>query len=169
MATISTYMVLVVLSRNKSFCEFVKRSHKNDYCLSLTQDSSGSVNFIEKSDHSNKRKDTKYSKSRSPIMQSLNPTQLQPPSSILKAAADQVRGGAPGVDPSASEATPSSGDNSQWAIWPFFVSSWKYVGSTWKLCPFLYQTNLPIGYNDSYFFMIRHFTVLLVNWISKNL
>ena len=42
-------------------------------------------------------------------MQSLNPTQLQPPSSILKTAADQVRGGAPGVDPSASEATPPSG------------------------------------------------------------
>ena len=31
---------------------------------------------------SSKRKDSKYSKSRSPIMQSLNPTQLQPP--ILK-------------------------------------------------------------------------------------
>ena len=63
-------------------------------------------------------------------MQSLNPTQLQPPSSILKTAADQVRGGAPGVDPSGSQgrgespwvdpsasgATPSSGDNSKWAI-----------------------------------------------------
>merc|ERR1719225_1988363 len=46
------------------------------------------------------RKDTKYSKSRSPIMQSLNPTQLQPPSSILKA---EVRAG---------EETTSSGDNS---------------------------------------------------------
>lgn len=34
---------------------------------------------------SHKRKDSKYSKSRSPVMQSLNPTQLQPPASILKA------------------------------------------------------------------------------------
>lgn len=36
----------------------------------------------------NKRKDSKYSKSRSPIMQSLNPTQL--PSSILKAESSVV-------------------------------------------------------------------------------
>ena len=34
---------------------------------------------------SNRDKESKYSKSRSPVMQSLNPTQLQPPSSILKA------------------------------------------------------------------------------------
>ena len=53
---------------------------------------------------SSQRKDTKYSKSRSPIMQSLNPTQLQPPSSILKA---EVRAG---------EETTSSGDSTQWAI-----------------------------------------------------
>ena len=150
------------MSRNKSFCEFVKRSHKNDYCFSLTQDSTDSVNFIEKSDHSNKRKDTKYSKSRSPIMQSLNPTQLQPPSSILKTAADQVRGGAPRVDPSASEATPSSGDNSKWATWLFLSHHQPESYS------FHYQTNLPIRYNDPYCFLIRHFTVL-VNWISKNL
>ena len=34
---------------------------------------------------SNRDKESKYSKSRNPQMQSLNPTQLQPPSSILKA------------------------------------------------------------------------------------
>ena len=39
---------------------------------------------------SGKRKDSKYSKSRSPIMQSLNPTQLQPPSSILKATDEAI-------------------------------------------------------------------------------
>merc|ERR1712066_724961 len=62
---------------------------------------------------SSQRKDTKYSKSRSPIMQSLNPTQLQPPSSILKA---EVRGSSGnGESATAAEQTAgcatSSGDS----------------------------------------------------------
>ena len=70
------------------------------------------------------RKDTKYSKSRSPIMQSLNPTQLQPPSSILKAS--EVRSGnTTGAEQNSEQnsaasklaaGTTSSGDSTQWAF-----------------------------------------------------
>ena len=71
-----------------------------------SEDSTLTLNdgVISRQSSTHKRKDTKYSKSRSPIMQSLNPTQLQPPSSILKA---EVRAG---------EETTSSGDSTQWAI-----------------------------------------------------
>ena len=72
-----------------------------------SEDSTLTLNdgVISRQSSTHKRKDTKYSKSRSPIMQSLNPTQLQPPSSILKA---EVR--------EAGEETTSSGDSTQWAI-----------------------------------------------------
>ena len=71
-----------------------------------SEDSTLTLNdgVISRQSSTHKRKDTKYSKSRSPIMQSLNPTQLQPPSSILKA---EVRAG---------EETTSSGDSTQWEI-----------------------------------------------------
>ena len=96
----------------------------NDGVMSRQSSAKGQSTQSSASTQPHQRKDTKYSKSRSPIMQSLNPTQLQPPSSILKAS--EVRSGNPtGAEQNSEQnsaasklaaGTTSSGDSTQWAF-----------------------------------------------------
>ena len=104
----------------------VTRNFSEDSTLTLndgvmSRQSSAKGQSTQSSASQHQRKDTKYSKSRSPIMQSLNPTQLQPPSSILKA---EVRSGNTGAEQNSEQnsaaskaaGTTSSGDSTQWAF-----------------------------------------------------
>ena len=96
----------------------------NDGVMSRQSCAKGQSTQSSAQSQPHQRKDTKYSKSRSPIMQSLNPTQLQPPSSILKAS--EVRSGNPtGAEQNSEQnsaaaklaaGTTSSGDSTQWAF-----------------------------------------------------
>ena len=96
----------------------------NDGVMSRQSSAKGQSTQSSAQSQPHQRKDTKYSKSRSPIMQSLNPTQLQPPSSILKAS--EVRSGnTTGAEQNSEQnsaaaklaaGTTSSGDSTQWAF-----------------------------------------------------